>query len=218
MIGQGVLKPSYTQRPGFFAGILGMLSALAGTLLVMGYVGTEEAIALRMKEDLQRSLQQVLPQGGYDNDPSSDFIDLPRADSPPLRVYLARAQGRPVALAFEVSEPGYSGDIHLVMGVTPAGEIVGVRVLGHTETPGLGDKIELAKANWILAFNGLSLDNLSRSQWRVKKDGGRFDQFSGATITPRAVVKAVLGGLELQRRQLGSTQLQTLFTPQKEES
>jgi len=210
MIGQGVLKPSYTQRPGFFAGTLGILAALAGTLLVMGYVGTKEAIALRVKEDLQRSLQQVLPAGGYDNDPSSAYVDLPREGLPPLRVYRASQAGRPVALAFEVSEPGYSGPINLVMGVSMSGEIIGVRVIGHTETPGLGDKIELAKHDWILGFNGLSLYNLTPAQWRVKKDGGRFDQFSGATITPRAVVKAIVGGLTLQQQRLSAEQLDAL--------
>jgi len=218
MIGQGVLKPSYTQRPGFFAGILGMLAALAGTLLVMGYVGTEEAIGLRLQEDLRRSLEQVLPAGGYDNDPSSDYVDLPREGRDALRIYRARAADQPVAIAFEVAEPGYADLIHLVMGVSMSGEIIGVRVLNHSETPGLGDKIEVAKHHWMLAFNGLSLANLPLEQWRVKKDGGHFDQFSGATITPRAVVKAIVGGLRLQQQQLSPAQLDTLTNATGEES
>ncbi|WP_210394828.1 electron transport complex subunit RsxG [Motiliproteus sediminis] len=210
MIGQGVLKPSYTQRPGFFAGILGMMAALAGTLLVMGFVATKEDIELRAREDLQRSLAEVLPAGGYDNDPSADFVDLPRGDQPPLRIYQARLGEQPVALAFEQAEPGYSGDIRLVMGVSMSGDIIGVRVLSHTETPGLGDKIELAKDDWVLGFNGLSLTKLAEARWAVKKDGGEFDQFSGATITPRAVVKGVKRGLLLQREALGAAQLEAL--------
>lgn len=198
--GKGVAKPSYTQRPAFFAGILGMMAALAGTLLAMGFVGTADAIQQRLKEDLQRSLAQVLPAGLYDNDPSADRLRLPLDDGGALEVYRATHEGTPVAAAFEVAEEGYSGPIRLVMGVDSAGEILGVRVISHTETPGLGDNIERAKSDWILGFNGFSLDNLADKEWAVKKDGGRFDQFSGATITPRAVVRAIKRGLQLQRR------------------
>jgi len=101
-----------------------------------------------------------------------------------------------VATAFQVTAMGYSGEISIMMGIASDGEILGVRVISHAETPGLGDKIEAAKGDWILGFNGLSLANRTQSQWAVKKDGGEFDQFSGATITPRAVVRAVHNGLE----------------------
>ena len=94
------------------------------------------------------------------------------------------------------SPVGYAGAISLVMGVDKNGEILGVRVISHTETPGLRDKIEISKSKWILSFNGKSLDNVSFEQWAVKKDNRLFDQFSGATITPRKVVIAIRRGLE----------------------
>tara|TARA_R110002167_G_scaffold6594_3_gene30876 strand:+ start:2663 stop:3394 length:732 start_codon:yes stop_codon:yes gene_type:complete len=199
MIGKGVLKPSYTQRPAYFAGILGMIAAIAGSLLVMGFVGTEKPIKQRALEDLQRSLSQVLPAQLYDNDPSLDTLDQPTEDGAVNRFYRATLASAAVASAFEVEEGGYSGPIRLVMGVSSEGLILGVRVLSHSETPGLGDKIETAKDDWILSFNGLSLNNLADERWGVKKDGGDFDQFSGATITPRAVVKAVKKGLLLEQ-------------------
>ncbi|WP_242521759.1 electron transport complex subunit RsxG [Motiliproteus sp. SC1-56] len=212
MIGKGVLKPSYTQRPAFFAGILGMMAALAGTFLAMGFVGTKEAIALRLQEDLQRSLAQVLPLERYDNDPSQQPLLLPLDSGVSLTVYRGFAGAAPRGYAFEVQEPGYSGVIRVLLGLTEAGEILGVRVLSHTETPGLGDKIEAAKDDWILGFNGRSLESLPEAQWAVKKDGGQFDQFSGATITPRAVVRAVKRGLLMHRANQGA-----LAAPLKEQ-
>ena len=113
-------------------------------------------------------------------------------------IHLARKNGKVTAIAFERRVNGYMS-IHLVMGIDARGEVLGVRVLAHEETPGLGDKIEVTKSDWIKNFDGRSLDNTTRTQWGVKKDGGLFDQFSGATITPRAVVKAVREGLEFFR-------------------
>lgn len=215
MSNKGVLKPSYTQRPAFFAGILGMLAALAGTLLVMGYLGTKDAIALRAQEDLERSLAQVLPSG-YDNQPALDWVELPQdANSPPLRLYLAREAGRVTGMAFSLSENGYSGPIRVLMGMDVTGRLSGVRVLAHTETPGLGDKIELSKDDWVLDFDGLSFAELAPEDWAVKKDGGHFDQFAGATITPRAVVKAVKRGLELQEARLNGPQIASLAAQQE---
>ena len=98
-------------------------------------------------------------------------------------------------LAFEMSGPGYSGLIHVLLGIAPDGTLLGVRVRSHTETPGLGDKIELAKDDWILGFTGKSLRDPAPENWKVKRDGGVFDQFSGATITPRAVVRTITRGL-----------------------
>ena len=104
---------------------------------------------------------------------------------------------QPSALILPVTAPdGYSGAIHLLVGIFADGRLAGVRVLGHKETPGLGDKIELAKNPWVLAFNGKSLSDPGEAGWGVKKDQGVFDQFAGATITPRAVVKAVHHALQ----------------------
>ena len=113
-----------------------------------------------------------------------------------VTVYRARLGGDPKGAVFKMASRGYAGDVVCLMGVDVQGKILGVRVIKHQETPGLGDKIEVAKGNWILAFDGKSLQNPDLAHWGVKKDGGIFDQFAGATITPRAVVKAVKGGLD----------------------
>lgn len=110
-------------------------------------------------------------------------------------IYVAKLEGKVSGLALPVTAAGYGGDIDMIMGVDNTGTILGVRVIGHKETPGLGDKIEFAKDPWITAFNGLSLSNTPPQAWAVKKDGGQFDQFTGATITPRAIVKSVHQGL-----------------------
>src|SRR5690606_38890243 len=109
-----------------------------------------------------------------------------------VTVYRAYRQGAPVAALFMIVAPdGYSGSIKMLLGVWADGRVAGVRVLAHKETPGLGDKIELARADWILSFNGKSIGQPPLEGWAVKADGGVFDQFTGATITPRAVVGAV---------------------------
>jgi electron transport complex protein RnfG len=113
----------------------------------------------------------------------------------PLTIYRARLGSALKGVVFQVSERGYSGEILVLMAVDVDGKMLGARVLKHTETPGLGDKIEIAKDKWILSFNGKSLGEPPADKWGVKKDGGVFDQFAGATITPRAVVKAVKGGM-----------------------
>ena len=114
----------------------------------------------------------------------------------PQSAYLALKGGEPSALILPVTAPdGYSGAIHLLVGIFADGRLAGVRVLSHKETPGLGDKIELAKSDWVRSFEGKSLSDPGEDRWAVKKDRGDFDQFAGATITPRAVVKAVHGAL-----------------------
>lgn len=181
----------------FYHGLLlGFFCLLAGLLLTWGYLGTRMDIATRAKEDLQTSLNQVLPPSLYDNMPASDTLTLPSSGLTSVTVYRARLQGQVSAVAFEISQPGYSGIIKLILGLDRDGNILGVRVLQHSETPGLGDKMELGKSKWILAFDQLSLGNPPSDQWHVKKDNGRFDQFTGATITPRAIVRAIHEGLE----------------------
>jgi electron transport complex protein RnfG len=107
-------------------------------------------------------------------------------------VYRARLQGKPIAAIFNSIAPnGYSGKINLLIGVYADGSVAGVRAVKHSETPGLGDAIETQKSDWIFSFNNRSLNSPTPANWLVKKDGGDFDQFTGATITPRAVVKAV---------------------------
>lgn len=199
MFGHGVLEPSYRKRTAYQAMLLGGMATLASAVLVLGDLETRDTIALRKAEDLKASLRQVVPDAVHDNDLLSDIITLTpeQQGAKAVKVYRAHLDNQISAVAYEISSNGYAGPITCIMGVAANGEILGVRVLAHAETPGLGDKIEIARDDWITSFNGRSLGNTSNRQWHVKKDGGDFDQFTGATITPRAVVKAVHQGLAL---------------------
>ena len=188
-------EPSYRQRIGYQAMLLGGFSTLAAALLVAGNLATKAAIVERQQEDLQNSLSQVIPAERYDNNLLQQPLQLEDAAGNPVTVFRGTRGMQVSALAWEITGQGYAGEIHLILGMDAAGEILGVRVLSHAETPGLGDKIEAQKSDWILGFNGLSLGDPPAEQWKVKKDGGRFDQFSGATITPRGVVQAIKQGL-----------------------
>lgn len=176
--------------------LLGGSTLIATTLLSFGDLATRDAIAMRQKEDLIASISQVVPADIYDNDLLASTISVADDSGDTVVVYQAVLGDTVNAAIFEVSEYGYSGVIRSILSVAPDGHILGVRVLAHTETPGLGDKIEVAKDSWILGFGGLSLDDPPRRSWSVKKDGGHFDQFTGATITPRAVVRSIRTGLE----------------------
>jgi electron transport complex protein RnfG len=190
------LEPKYRKRIGYQAVLLGGFSTLATALLVAGNLATTEAIRERQREDLLASLAQVVPPASYDNNLLAQPLEIADDRDRPVTVYRGTVGKEVNALAWEINGRGYAGEIRLILGLDANGEILGVRVLSHAETPGLGDKIETAKDPWILGFNGLSLDNPPAQAWAVKKDGGHFDQFSGATITPRGVVAAVKQGLE----------------------
>jgi len=176
--------------------VLGGFSLAATLLLAVANALTQEPIAESAREDLRRSLEQVIPASNHDNNPAADTVVL-KADGRDVLVYRARKGGQVSGVAFEVSQRGYSGSIRVLLGIDADGQLTGVRVLQHTETPGLGDKIEVNRSDWITRFTGLSLGNPPDAQWAVKKDGGPFDQFAGATITPRAVVNAIRNGLRL---------------------
>ncbi len=191
-----VVEPSYRKRVGYQGGLLGMFATLAAALIVGGDIATHDAIEQRKAEDLQYSLGQVIPAVIHDNNLLDDKLVL-QHQGKDVVVYRALKGPEVTAVAYGVSEQGYSGEISLIMGVNRSGEIIGVRIIAHTETPGLGDKIEVEKDDWVYSFDGLSFDKLPEQKWAVKKDGGVFDQFSGATITPRAVVRAVKQGLVL---------------------
>ncbi len=188
-------EPAYRKRVGYQAVLLGGFSTLATALLVAGNLATKEDIQARQQEDLLSSLNQVVPAETYDSDLLNQPLTLQDDKGHALTVYRGLHGMKVNALAWEIVGQGYAGDIRLIMGVNAEGEILGVRVLAHAETPGLGDKIEREKDDWILSFNDHSLANTTEKQWHVKKDGGDFDQFSGATITPRGVVGAVHQGL-----------------------
>lgn len=186
---------SFREKIGYQPVLLGTFALLASGALAWSSGATSGAIAAAEAKDLRDSLSEVLPAGFADNDFLNDKVEIER-NGKQVTIYRAR-QGETVKGAvFKVAERGYTTDIQVLMAVDAEGRTLGVRVLKHAETPGLGDKIEIKKDPWIKSFDGKSLGDPAPEKWAVKKDSGIFDQFAGATITPRAVVKAVKGGLE----------------------
>ncbi|WP_207063207.1 electron transport complex subunit RsxG [Motiliproteus sp. SC1-56] len=176
--------------------LLGGAVLLCTSLLALGHLATRDSIQAREAEDLIASLDQVLPAARRDNDLLASVRAWPLPDGGQRLIYSATQAGEIRGLAYRVTAPdGYGGPIQLLLGVAPDGRVLGVRVLAHSETPGLGDKIDVLKSDWIRDFDGRSLNDPASDGWAVKKDGGRFDQFTGATVTPRAVVSAVHQGL-----------------------
>jgi electron transport complex protein RnfG len=174
---------------------LGAFSILGLGLVALISSATEDKIAMNERQSLLQGLKQLVPENLYDNDIVADHIlisDLNSHLKTPTAIYRARKNGQPIAAVITAIAPdGYNGDIKLLVGILEDGTLSGVRVVGHKETPGLGDKIESSRSDWILSFSGKSLINLTDQEWAVKRDGGVFDQFAGATITPRAVVNRV---------------------------
>lgn len=192
------------------AGILVVFTILGTVLLTGTFEQTREPIAQSERAARMKLLSQVVPASMHDNDLLLDTVELPPAEllgqSAASIAHRARLNGEPTAVILEAIAPdGYSGDIRLLIGVTADGVLTGVRVLAHKETPGLGDYIELEHGDWIKNFDGKSLaqegseadtgNTLTANKWKVRKDGGDFDYMAGATITPRAVVKAVRNAL-----------------------
>lgn len=175
---------------------LGLFAIITGGTIAVTQVMTEERIQQQIARAEARALFEIIPEHLHDNDMLEDAFQLPadpaRGFSQPFTAWKATSQGQPVGVILPATAPdGYSGDIKLLVGLDPDGELLGVRVTSHKETPGLGDKVETKKSDWVLDFNGRSLDNPGEDGWTVIKNGGVFDQFTGATITPRAVTKAV---------------------------
>jgi electron transport complex protein RnfG len=190
-------QPVETKPKSYVHGvILGAFCLGFGLLLAITDEITLDDIAARAVEDKQASLSQVLPDGIHDNNPVKDTLTLTNDEGKEITIYRARKGDQVTGVAYEIFGTGYAGEIRLMMGVDADGKVLGVRALAHKETPGLGDKIEVKKTDWIEHFTGLSLGNPPEERWKVKKDGGQFDQFAGATITPRGVVKAIKGGLD----------------------
>ena len=181
--------------------VLGGIGLLTSGALALADRATSADIKAAQDLDMKQSLTQVLP-GKYDNDLLKDTLVLPGPDGD-VTVYRARQGGRVVAVVFKVQARGYAGPVVSMMGVDRDGKMLGVRVIKHSETPGLGDKVEPAKSGWIHGFEGRFLGDPPADKFAVKKDGGVFDQFAGATITPRAVVKSVKGGLEFFAKEKG---------------
>lgn len=207
------------------AAILVAFTVIGTALLTETFEQTKEPIAQSEREARLKLLSQVIPDALHDNDLLQDTIELPPSEllgqTRASTANRARLNGKPTAVILEAIAPdGYSGEIKLLIGISVEGVLTGVRVLAHKETPGLGDYIELGHSNWIKNFDGKSLAKaevnkqaaggqianeqssyalpagaLQSEQWKVKKDGGEFDYMAGATITPRAVIKAVRNAL-----------------------
>ncbi|WP_373100609.1 MULTISPECIES: electron transport complex subunit RsxG [Pasteurellaceae] len=172
--------------------LLGFIALICTALSSGVYFLTKDKIDHAVAEQQRKLLQQVIPQNDFDHDLAASCQPINGSIAYIDKLCQAEKNGKTVAYAFETTAPdGYSGNIRLLVGMTVQGEILGVRVIEHKETPGLGDKIETRVSNWILAFAHRHISRDNQKDWAVKKDGGTFDQFSGATITPRAVVNQV---------------------------
>lgn len=182
--------------------VLGLFALITAVLLAGTNLATKDRIEAAKREVAKRALLEIVPLERHNNDLLVDTLDIPPAYWPTLgiddgHINIARNGDELVAVIVPATAPdGYSGDIQMIIGINVDGTIAGVRVISHNETPGLGDKVDTNKDDWILDFNGKSLENPKLDGWKVKKDHGVFDQFTGATITPRAVVQQVLKTLQ----------------------
>ncbi|MBV1842414.1 electron transport complex subunit RsxG [Photobacterium ganghwense] len=177
-------------------GLLAIFALLATTLVSVTNLLTEDRIQEQQQKELLKVLNQVIPADSHDNElyksctliNNEQYLGTPT----PMPAYVAEKAGQKTGIAIEAVAPdGYSGASKLVVGLNIDGKVTGVRVLNHNETPGLGDKIDTRISNWINSFTGKKVNGEKDTRWAVRKDGGEFDQFTGATITPGAVVGAV---------------------------
>lgn len=188
------------------AATLFVFVAIFTGLLSGAYLWTKPAIEASATEEKMKLVDEVLPRTEYDNALLEDTIVLPATPElglkDPTTLFRARKGGQPAALVFEAVAPdGYAGKIRLIIAIRANGEVGGVRVTQHKETPGLGDYVEIKKDKnkarpWITQFNSMSLAKVTDKDWKLKKDGGQIDYHAGATVTPRAVSKAVLKAVQ----------------------
>lgn len=176
--------------------VLGIFAVIGTALVALTYDATADRIAANHRARLLKSLHLLITPDQHDNDIFTDVTTVTDRQllgtNQPVKVYRARREGKPVAVIINsVAPDGYNGRIDLLVAIRYDGTLAGVRVINHKETPGLGDGIDISRSDWIKSFDNRSLQNPDKKGWAVKRDGGVFDQFSGATISPRAVVKAV---------------------------
>lgn len=175
---------------------LAIFAVLTAGLIALTHLLTEQTIADNIVEAQLSAFHEILPEDRYDNNLANDSTLLAAdpllGSDEPVKAYIARKEGAVTAIIFETIAPGgYNGNLDLLVAVDRNGVVTGSRVISHKETPGLGDKVDMKKSKWMLSFGDKSLTNPTEANWKVKKDGGVFDQFTGATITPRAVVRAI---------------------------
>lgn len=183
--------------------LLGIFALVTAGVLAATKFATNDRIAASERAAAQKALLQIVPLNRHSNDMLVDTYPIAEKYWQELglkkggNINIARDEDEIVAAIIPAVAPdGYSGNIGMMVGVNIDGSLAGVRIITHKETPGLGDKVDLKKSDWVLSFNGKSLLYPQPDQWAVKKDGGEFDAFTGATITPRAVVGAVKRTLE----------------------
>ena len=187
------MKSGVITRSGWLLGLAGMI--VIGVVSLV-YSFTYAAIQQSEYQAMLQALDSIIPPDSHDNDMVNDSKILPANKLLGLKkdaqLYRARNDGKIFAVAFPVTAPdGYNGPINLLLAIDRDGKILGARVVSHKETPGLGDRIESRRSDWADGFRDTSLENPGNEKWKVKKDGGIFDQFTGATITPRKIVKAI---------------------------
>ena len=175
-------------------------------ILALTYERTKGTIEAAERKAAEKALLEIIPADRIDNDLLLDTLPVPPEAWRQLgleeggNLHIARRHKKIIAVIVPtIALDGYSGTIKMIAGINRDGTVAGVRVLSHRETPGLGDKIDLKKSEWIKSFNGRSLASPTPDRWKVKKDGGEFDQFTGATITPRAVVTQIARTLNFVR-------------------
>jgi electron transport complex protein RnfG len=182
--------------------VLALFAAITSVAIGWTYLGTKAQIDLEVRRAEARQLLEIFPPDTHDNDIVDDVFEV-AAETALLGIretrqgYRVRQVNKVIGVILPATaRDGYSGDIRALIGVRLDGSVAGVRVVAHRETPGLGDKVDLRKSDWILDFNERSLTNPVLSGWNVEKEGGVFDQFTGATVTPRAVILATRRALE----------------------
>ena len=190
---------------GLSASVLAVFAAITSVAIGWTYLATKDQIDMEVRRAEARQLLEIFPPETHENDIVDDGFELV-PDTPLLGIrearqgYRVRRDGRVIGVILPATaRDGYSGDIRALVGVRHDGTVAGVRVVAHRETPGLGDKVDLRKSDWILGFDNRSLSDPDLSGWNVEKDGGVFDQFTGATVTPRAVILATRRALEYAR-------------------
>jgi Na+-translocating ferredoxin:NAD+ oxidoreductase subunit G len=175
---------------------LGLFAIVTAGMIALTHYLTQATIQDNIIRAQLAAFNEILSPDRYDNDLYTDTLQLPAdtrlGSKAPTTAYVARKNGQVEAIIFETIAPGgYNGELRLIVAIDKNAVVTGTRVISHKETPGLGDKVDLKKSNWILSFNQRQLGQSADKDWQVKKDGGQFDQFTGATITPRAVIRAV---------------------------
>jgi len=181
------------------ASLLGLFAVIGTAMVALTSQQTTQQIASNKQQYTLNKLHEIISPDAHDNDLESDTLQVTDpllGSNKPMLVYRARKHGKPVAAIIQTIAPdGYSGNIEMLVGIRTDGSLLGVRVTDHQETPGLGDNIDIRKSPWILQFNNRSLSNPTPVNWKVKRDGGAFDQITSATISSRAVTKAVYNTL-----------------------